>query len=101
MNSLAIPNLTFLTSEQIQYVHVRSLEILGRTGVRVDSARARQIFADADGVRFLAEDRVALDAGLVEKAKRDDAALMEIGRRWISFFALGNVEAMPTREGAE
>jgi len=68
MNRLAIPNLTFLTGEQVRYVHERSLEILVRAGVRVDSARARQIFADADGASFLSEDRIALDPRLVEWA---------------------------------
>jgi trimethylamine--corrinoid protein Co-methyltransferase len=81
MNSLAIPTLTFLSQEQIEYVHARSLEILGKTGVRVDSARARQIFADADGARFLTEDRVALDPGLVDWAIQSAPEVIDLYTR--------------------
>ncbi len=81
MNSLAIPNLTFLSQEQIEYVHAKSLEILERTGVRVDSARARQILADADGARFMGEDRVMLEAGLVEWAIQTAPQVVDLYRR--------------------
>ena len=42
-----------------------------------------------------------LDAGLLEKAKDDDMALMEISKRWIGFFALKGETALPLREPGE
>jgi len=90
MNSLAIPNLIFLSQEQIEYVHTKSLEILSRTGVRVDSPRARQIFADADGARFLAQDRVTMEAGLVEWAIQSAPEVVDLySRRGELAFRLG------------
>jgi len=42
--------------------------------------------------------RFKLDGELLEKARENDMALMEIGRRWISFFALQGETALPIRE---
>ncbi len=39
------PRITVLSQEQIDQVHEYSLRILSTTGVRVDSERARQVFA--------------------------------------------------------
>ena len=68
INKIARPILSLLTGEQIDYVHSRSLEILRSVGVRVDSPRARKILATAKGVRWLSEDRLCLDADLIEWA---------------------------------
>ena len=55
------PNLAVMTVDQVGHVHDQSLHILASVGVRVDSERARSIFAaagaevDDDRVRFPAE----------------------------------------------
>ena len=43
-----------------------------------------------------------LEEGLVEKIKEDDEALMALGQRWVSFFALGGMNAMtPKKPGKD
>ena len=66
MPANVLPKLTTLLPDQIQYIHERSLEILGRAGVRVDSPRARRILAQAEGVQWIGQDRALLESGLVE-----------------------------------
>ena len=44
------PELRLLTEEQIRFVHDRSMGILGRVGVRVDSPRALEILLASEGV---------------------------------------------------
>ncbi len=67
-DNFARPVLTFLSDEQIDYIHSRSLEILRSVGVRVDSPRARNVLASGKGVRWVSEDRACLDAELIEWA---------------------------------
>mgnify|MGYP001063668854 CR=1 FL=1 len=66
MPTQVLPNLTALTPEQIEVIHARSLEILKRAGVRVDSPRARRLLADSQGVKWASEDRAFLEPALVE-----------------------------------
>ena len=74
----ARPVLSFLTDEQIDYVHSRSLEILRSVGVRVDSPRARKVLAADNRVRWLSEDRACLEAELIEWAIEAAPATIDI-----------------------
>ncbi len=60
--------LTVLDPEQKKQVHDYSLQILATTGVRVDSAKARQLFAQAIGLKAVDGDRVSIPSKLVEWA---------------------------------
>ena len=62
------PSLTVLDPGQIKQVHDYSLQILATTGVRVDSAKARQLFARAIGPKAVDGDRVRIPSELVEWA---------------------------------
>ncbi len=62
------PSLSVLTAEQVERVHRDSLQILSTVGVRVDSDRARQVFARATGASLDQGDRVCLPSELVEWA---------------------------------
>ena len=55
-----------LTPEQRELVHERALEILGRVGVRVDSARARRLLAGAGASVRAIDGRALLSRDLVE-----------------------------------
>ncbi len=74
------PNLTVLTAEQIQQTHAYALQILATTGVRVDSPRARRVFAEADGVTLDGE-RVRISPPLVEWAIHSTPPMVEIYNR--------------------
>jgi trimethylamine--corrinoid protein Co-methyltransferase len=63
MESWVRPRSDVLSAEQIEYIHQRSLDILGKTGVRVDSPRARQVFAASGGVKWIGEDRLLIEPG--------------------------------------
>ena len=87
------PTLTVLTSEQIQQTHAYALQILAQTGVRVDSPRARQIFAAADGAT-LDDDRVLLNPSLVDWAIRSAPSQLDIyNRHGEPAFSLGSSSA--------
>jgi trimethylamine--corrinoid protein Co-methyltransferase len=62
------PNLSILKPEQIQQVHEYSLQILSTVGVRVDSKRARRLFAKAKGSEASGKDVVKIPGELVEWA---------------------------------
>lgn len=59
-----IPRITVLTADRIAQVHARSLEILSKVGVRVDSPRARTLLARATG-GDPDDGRIRIPAGLV------------------------------------
>ncbi len=62
------PRLTVLSPQQIEIIHDRSLQILSRAGVRVDSPRAMQVFTQSGGVKRKDEDRIVIEPSLVEWA---------------------------------
>jgi trimethylamine--corrinoid protein Co-methyltransferase len=62
------PNLSILNPEQIQQVHDYSLQILSTVGVRVDSKRARKLFAKAIGPKAIRKDVVKIPRELVKWA---------------------------------
>jgi len=66
-SSVIRPQLTVLSREQIAQVHEASLRILSSVGVRVDSDRARRVFAQATG-KPTDDDRVRIPRQLVDRA---------------------------------
>lgn len=72
------PHLTLLHQEQIQLIHEYSLQILSSVGVRVDSERARQIFARAIGPAAIDGDRVRIPRELVEWALQSTPSTVDI-----------------------
>ncbi|MEJ2710246.1 MAG: trimethylamine methyltransferase family protein [Anaerolineales bacterium] len=62
------PKLNVLTPDQIQQIHQYSLQILGKTGLRVDSPQARALFAQATGQAAGESGQVRIPAELVEWA---------------------------------
>jgi trimethylamine--corrinoid protein Co-methyltransferase len=62
------PNLSILNPEQIQQVHEYSMQILSTVGVRVDSKRARKLFAKAVGPKAIREDLVKIPGELIKWA---------------------------------
>lgn len=74
----ALPRLALLSAEQRAEVHARSLRILAEVGVRVDSARGREVLARVPGVTFPAEDRAAFAAEAVEAALRTAPSVVDV-----------------------
>jgi trimethylamine:corrinoid methyltransferase-like protein len=66
--SVVQPSLTVLTADQVAQVHDYSLHILETVGVRVDSQRARQLFAQKIGPAPGDDRRVRIPRRLVEWA---------------------------------
>lgn len=88
---LARPRLTLLSPGQIEAVHEASLRILGGRGVRVDSERARRIYAQG-GAR-VEGDRAYLARDLVEWGIRVSPPAIDIyNRRGEKAFGLGEDE---------
>jgi len=87
------PNITVLNEEQTARVHAYSLEILATTGVRVDSARARRVLAQATG-SSAADERVRIPPDLVAWALEVAPATVDIyDRRGKLAFTLGGQKA--------
>jgi trimethylamine--corrinoid protein Co-methyltransferase len=93
------PAIKVLTRNQIEKIHYYSLEILSTTGIRVDSLRARKLFAKALGVSDT--DRVVrIPAELVERALTVAPCTVDIyDRRGNMRFELGNPQKAQTRFG--
>jgi trimethylamine--corrinoid protein Co-methyltransferase len=95
MNTTVRPELTVLTEEQIHYIHQRSLTILSRVGVRVDSPRALEVLLASDGVSVPpgstgGEGRGVFDASAVERALDVAPAVVPVyDRRGELAFRLG------------
>ncbi|MGC8874902.1 MAG: trimethylamine methyltransferase family protein [Chloroflexia bacterium] len=70
------PRLQLLTPEQIERVHQASLQLLATTGVRVDSPRARDLFARAVG--RVEDGRVRIPPDLVEWALRSAPSTVQV-----------------------
>lgn len=51
MDPMVKPELRLLSQEQVRFIHDRTLAILGRVGVRVDSPRALKVLLAIEGVR--------------------------------------------------
>jgi trimethylamine--corrinoid protein Co-methyltransferase len=97
--SIVRPAITLLTREQMARIHDYSLQILATTGVRVDSPRARRVFAGATGSRA-EDDRVRIPAGLVAWALEVAPSNVKIyDRRGEIAFSLGAASTDGARFG--
>ncbi|MCI0416757.1 trimethylamine methyltransferase family protein [bacterium] len=70
MSDWARPRITLLSPDQIQNVHEGSLKVLGKMGVLVESARARDVYAKGQGSVHINEERVTFEREIVEWAMR-------------------------------
>ena len=87
----AQPRLTLLTPDHIEAVHTGSLRILRELGLRVDSERARRVFAKAGPDVRIDGDRVTFARDLVEWAIRVSPATVDVfDRRGAHAFRLGD-----------
>ena len=91
MENIARPRLTLLRSDQVEAVHEASLGILAESGLRVDSERARKVYA-AGGAR-IEDDRVYFTRELVDAAIETAPATIDIfDRAGQPAFQLGDGE---------
>ena len=79
--SVVRPKLTVLDSGQVEQIHDYSLQVLSSVGVRIDSERARQLFAKAFGTGVTAGDRVRVPREAVEWALAAAPAMVEVYNR--------------------
>jgi trimethylamine--corrinoid protein Co-methyltransferase len=91
MENVARPRLTLLTNDQIAAVHEASLVILAGSGLRVDSERARRVYAA--GGASIENDRVFLARELVDAAIESAPATIDLfDRAGQPAFRLGDGE---------
>src|SRR5262245_15756351 len=76
MENIARPRLTLLSDAHIEAVHEASLEILSRSGTRVDAESARRIY-EAGGAR-VDDDRVYFHREVVDAAIESAPAVIDI-----------------------
>lgn len=79
--SVVRPKLTVLDSGQVEQIHDYSLQVLSSVGVRIDSERARQLFAKAFGAGVTTGDRVRVPHEAVEWALAAAPAMVEVYNR--------------------
>jgi len=93
------PAIQVLTPEQIEKIHKYSLKILATIGIRVDSQRARDLFAKAVGSSS-ADRVVRIPVELVDRALKTAPSIVEIyDRRGNVRFQLGSAKKTKTRFG--
>ena len=93
------PEIKVLAWNQIEKIHSYSLGILSKTGIRIDSLRARKLFAEALGVSDK-DGAVRIPAELVERALKTAPSTVDIyDRRGNMRFQLGNAQKSQTRFG--
>jgi trimethylamine--corrinoid protein Co-methyltransferase len=93
------PAINVLSKAQLDSIHNYSLEILSRVGIRVDSARARKLFARAMNVAE--KDKVVrIPAERVDRALATAPSVLDIYDRLGNFrFQLGISDSPQTRFG--
>jgi trimethylamine--corrinoid protein Co-methyltransferase len=72
------PRLSVLNDVHIQWIHDQSLRILSSVGLRVDSERARQLFAKTLGSSAVKSDRVHIPREVVEWALEVAPAAVQV-----------------------
>ena len=93
------PAIKVLTREQIEKIHNYSLRILSTTGIRIDSLRARKLFARALGGPG-ADRVVRIPAEMVDRALKTAPSKVDIyDRRGNIQFRLDNLQREQTRFG--
>jgi trimethylamine--corrinoid protein Co-methyltransferase len=81
-NSINVqPSIQVLTAEAVMRIHEASLEILAEVGIRVDSARALQVFKSAPGVTFRDQQYISIQPETVEWAIQQAPATIDIYNR--------------------
>ncbi len=94
--AVVTPKLTLLGTDNIPRVHEAALTILAKTGIRVDDPGARNVFAEAIGVRAN-RDRFYIPEDLVAWAIDSAPARVELFRRdGKPAFALDSSKTMQT-----
>jgi len=78
--SMINPQLSVMQTEQIHHVHDCSLNILSKTGVKVQSHRALDLFSRADGAT-VQDDKVYISSELVEWAISASPSEIEVFNR--------------------
>ncbi|KUO48988.1 MAG: trimethylamine methyltransferase [Desulfitibacter sp. BRH_c19] len=64
----ASPHLSFFSDDQINEIHLKTLEVLERVGVRVDEPEALELLAGAGA--FVTKDKVRIPSWIVDEAIR-------------------------------
>ena len=84
------PQLSVMNAEQLHQVHDSSLSILKKTGVKVQSPRALDLFSRSGGAK-VEDDKVYISGDLVDWALKAAPSEIEIfDRKKQSAFSLGN-----------
>lgn len=97
MDNWARPRITLLSAEQIRSIHEGSLKVLAKTGVIVESQRARDVYAKGKGSIRIADENVTFDRDIVEWAIHSAPDTYDVyNRLGDSVFTLGEG---PTRFG--
>ena len=93
------PAINVLTREQIKTIHDCSVEILSTAGIRVDSKRARKLFAETLGISET-DAIVRIPAELVDRALETAPSKLDIyDRSGNTRFQLGTCRRPQTRFG--
>ncbi|MFN2220797.1 MAG: trimethylamine methyltransferase family protein [Anaerolineae bacterium] len=79
------PRISVLDPGQLEQLHQYSLRILSTCGVRVDSERARGLFAQATGAALVDGDRVRIPRELVDWALRAAPSSVDVYNRRAEF----------------
>ena len=97
MTDWARPRITLLSAEQIRNIHEGSLKVLEKTGVIVESERAREVYRKGKGSVHVSDENVTFDRDIVEWAIESAPALYDVyNRTGEKVFTLGDG---PTRFG--
>lgn len=90
-SSLAQPRLTLLSQDQIEQIHEGSIKVLAKSGVLVESQRARQVFAKGGASVIIKDLRVTFERDVVEWAIKASPSTYDVyDRRGEKVFTLGN-----------
>ncbi len=81
MKNIAVPHLTLLDEEQIDFIHQNCLKILATSGVRVDSAPVLQMLAQKLGPTQIHGSRVTFPSDVVEWAIQAAPPVVDVYRR--------------------
>jgi len=94
-----LPRINVLTEEQIERIHAYALQVLSSVGIRVDSAQARKIFAQAGG-KVKSDNIVLIPSDLVSWALEAAPSFVDVyNRRGQHLFRLGGPQKSQTRFG--
>jgi trimethylamine:corrinoid methyltransferase-like protein len=96
-SSIAHPRLSLLSEEQISRIHKGSIKVLARTGILVESKRAREVFAKGGSSVTIQDLRVTFERDILEWAIQAAPSTYDVyNRLGEKVFTLGDG---PTRFG--